>query len=157
MSVRAAILAIGHRPPAWVESGLNEYAKRLPPQLRLEVSLLKPEERASGVTAEKVREREGERLVAAIPKDSTVLALDERGTVVSTQGLSVMLAGWLRDGVNPTFLIGGAEGLSVAVKERADKLLSISALTLPHELARILLVEQLYRAFTILRGEPYHK
>jgi len=155
--VRATIVAIGHRPPAWVESGLNEYAKRLPPQLRLEVSLLKPEERASGVTAEKVREREGERLIAAIPKESAVLALDERGTAVSTQGLSVMLAGWLRDGTNPAFLIGGAEGLSPAVKERSDKLLSVSALTLPHEMVRILLVEQLYRAWTILANHPYHR
>ena len=155
--MRTTIIAIGHRPPAWVEAGFGEYAKRLPPQIRLEVSLLKPEERASGVTAEKVREREGERLIGAIPKDSTVLALDERGTVVSTQGLSVMLTGWLRDGVNPTFVIGGAEGLSAAVKERADKLLSISALTLPHELARILLVEQLYRAWTILANHPYHR
>lgn len=155
--MRATIVAIGHRPPAWVESGLNEYAKRLPPQLRLEVSLLKPEERASGVTAEKVREREGERLIAAIPKESAVLALDERGTAVSTQGLSVMLAGWLRDGTNPAFLIGGAEGLSPAVKERSDKLLSVSALTLPHEMVRILLVEQLYRAWTILANHPYHR
>jgi len=155
--VRATIVAIGHRPPAWVESGLNEYAKRLPSQFRLEVSLLKPEERASGVTAEKVREREGERLIAAIPKESAVLALDERGTAVSTQGLSVMLAGWLRDGTNPAFLIGGAEGLSPAVKERSDKLLSISALTLPHEMVRILLVEQLYRAWTILANHPYHR
>lgn len=155
--MRATIVAIGHRPPAWVESGLNEYAKRLPPQLRLEVSLLKPEERASGVTAEKVREREGERLIAAIPKESAVLALDERGTAVSTQGLSVMLAGWLRDGTNPAFLIGGAEGLSPAVKERSDKLLSVSALTLPHEMVRILLAEQLYRAWTILANHPYHR
>ena len=155
--MRATIVAIGHRPPAWVESGLNEYAKRLPPQFRLEVLLLKPEERVSGVTAEKVREREGERLIAAIPKESAVLALDERGTAMSTQGLSVMLAGWMRDGTNPSFLIGGAEGLSSAVKERSDKLLSVSALTLPHEMVRLLLVEQLYRAWTILANHPYHR
>lgn len=155
--MRATIVAIGHRPPAWVDSGFGEYAKRLPPHIRLEVSLLKPEERASGVTADKVRSREGERLIAAIPKDSTVFALDERGSVVSTQGLSVMLAGWLREDTHPAFLIGGAEGLSDAVKERADRLLSISALTLPHEMARILLVEQLYRAWTILANHPYHR
>ena len=157
MSVRAAILAIGHRPPAWVDAGYAEYAKRLPPQIRLELTLLKPEERASGSTPEKLRSREGERLLAAVPAGSTVFALDERGASVSTQGLSVMLAGWMREAVSPAFLIGGAEGLSDAARPRADRLLSLSALTLPHELVRVLLAEQLYRAWTILANHPYHR
>lgn len=157
MSVRAAIVAIGHRPPAWVEAGYAEYARRLPPQIRLALTLLKPEERASGVTTDRLREREGERLVAAIPDGSTVYALDERGASVSTQGLSVMLAGWMREGTHPAFLIGGAEGLSEAAKARADRLLSLSALTLPHELVRVLLAEQLYRAWSILANHPYHR
>ena len=155
--MRATIVAIGHRPPAWVEAGYTEYARRLPPQIRLELTLLKPEERASGTTPEKLREREGERLVAAIPAGSTVFALDERGANVSTQGLSVMLAGWMREAASPAFLVGGAEGLSEAARKRADRLLSLSALTLPHELVRVVLVEQLYRAWTILANHPYHR
>lgn len=157
MSVRAAIVAIGHRPPAWVDAGYAEYARRLPPQIRLDLTLLKPEERSSGSTADKVRSREGERLLAAVPAGSTVFALDERGASVSTQGLSVMLAGWMREAINPAFLIGGAEGLSDAARARADRLLSLSALTLPHELVRVLLAEQLYRAWTILANHPYHR
>jgi 23S rRNA (pseudouridine1915-N3)-methyltransferase len=100
---------------------------------------------------------EGERLLGALPEGATLLALDERGKAVTTQGLSVMLAQWMRDGSHPAFAIGGADGLAEAVKARADKLLSLSALTLPHALVRVLLAEQLYRAWTILARHPYHR
>jgi 23S rRNA (pseudouridine1915-N3)-methyltransferase len=96
-------------------------------------------------------------VLAAVPEGGTLIALDERGKAISTQGLSVLLAGWMRDGTHPVFAIGGADGHSDAVRERADKLVSLSALTLPHGLVRVLLAEQLYRAWTILARHPYHR
>ena len=128
-----------------------------PPEIRVELLELKPEERTSGKTVEKAKALEGERILAAIPEGATVYALDEKGRPVTTQGLAVMLAGWMRDGTHPAFVIGGADGLSDAVASRADKLVSLSALTLPHGLVRVLLAEQLYRASSILANHPYHR
>ena len=93
----------------------------------------------------------------AVPEDATLLVLDERGKAFSTQALAVMLAGWMRDGSHPVFAIGGADGLDAAVKDRADKLFSLSALTLPHGMVRVLLAEQLYRAWSITARHPYHR
>lgn len=143
--------------PAWIQDGFQEYAKRMPPEIRVELTELKPEERSSGKTTEKAKALEGERMLAAVPAGATLIALDERGRSVTTQGLSVMLSEWMRDGASPAFAIGGADGLSEAVKERAQKLISLSALTLPHGLARVLLAEQLYRAWSILAKHPYHR
>ena len=127
--------------PAWIDEGYNEYARRMPPEIRLELVALKP----------------GADLLAAVPKGATLIALDERGKAVSSQGLSVMLSGWMRDGSHPVFVIGGADGLDAAVKERADKMISLSALTLPHAMVRVVLAEQLDRAWSILARHPYHR
>jgi 23S rRNA (pseudouridine1915-N3)-methyltransferase len=139
--LRVTILSVGHKMPAWIQEGFQEYARRMPPEIRVELVELKP----------------GASLVAALPKGATLIALDERGKSVSTQGLSVMLAGWMRDASHPAFAIGGADGLEPEVKERADKIVSLSALTLPHQLVRVVLAEQLYRAWTILARHPYHR
>jgi len=155
--MRLTVLSIGHRMPAWISQGWAEYAKRLPPEIRLELVELKPEERTSGKTVEKAKALEGERLLAAVPAGALLLALDERGRTVTTQGLSVMLADWMREGTHPVFAIGGADGHAEAVRERADKLVSLSALTLPHGLVRVLLAEQVYRAWSILANHPYHR
>ena len=143
--------------PAWVQEGFNEYVKRLPPELRVELIELKPEERGAGRPVDKAKAAEGERILAALPDGATAIALDERGRVVTTQGLSVMLTEWMRDGTHPAFIIGGADGLDEAVKQRAQKLFSLSALTLPHALVRVLLAEQLYRAWSIIARHPYHR
>ena len=155
--MRITILSVGHRMPAWIQEGFNEYAKRMPPEARLELVELKPEERGAGRSTEKAKADEGERILAALPQGATLIALDEKGRAVSTQGLSVMLSGWMRDGSHPAFAIGGADGLSDAVKGRAEKLVSLSALTLPHALVRVVLAEQLYRAWSILARHPYHR
>ena len=155
--MRITILAVGHKAPAWVQEGYNEYARRMPPEARLELIELKPEERGSGRAPDRAKALEGERILAALPQGATLLALDERGRSVSTQGLSAMLAEWMRDGTHPTFVIGGADGLSDEVKARASRLVSLSALTLPHALVRVVLAEQLYRAWTILARHPYHR
>ena len=143
--------------PGWIQEGFHEYTRRMPPELRVELVELKPEERGAGKDSAKAMAAEGSRILGAIPHGATVIALDERGKGLSTQGLSVMLAGWMREGVAPVFVIGGADGLDGAVKERADKLVSLSALTLPHALVRVLLAEQLYRAWSILAKHPYHR
>jgi 23S rRNA (pseudouridine1915-N3)-methyltransferase len=155
--LRLTIICVGHRMPAWIQEGFNEYAKRMPPEARIEVVELKPEERGAGRSVDKAKAAEGERILEAIPDGATVIALDERGKAVTTQGLSVMLEGWMRDGSHPAFVIGGADGLSDDVKKRADKLVSLSALTLPHALVRVVLAEQLYRAWSILARHPYHR
>jgi 23S rRNA (pseudouridine1915-N3)-methyltransferase len=155
--MRVTILSIGHRMPSWIQEGFNEYARRMPPEIRVELIELKPEERGAGKNADKAKAIEGERLLAAVPEGGTLIALDEQGKSVATRGLSVMLSAWMRDASRPVFAIGGADGLSEAVKERADKLVSLSALTLPHGLVRVVLAEQLYRAWSILARHPYHR
>jgi 23S rRNA (pseudouridine1915-N3)-methyltransferase len=155
--VRVAILSVGHRMPAWIRDGFHEYVRRMPPEIRLELVELKPEARGAGKSAERAKAAEGERLLAALPAGAELVALDERGTSISTQALSRMLAGWMREAVVPAFAIGGADGLSDAVKRRAAKLVSLSALTLPHGLVRVVLAEQLYRAWSILARHPYHR
>lgn len=155
--MRVTILAVGHRMPAWIQDGFHEYARRMPPEIRVELVELKAEDRGAGRSVEKAIAAEGERVLAAVPQGAQLLALDERGRAVSTQGLSVMLAEWMRDGTHPVFAIGGADGHAPAVKARADKLVSLSTLTLPHGLVRVVLAEQLYRAWSILARHPYHR
>jgi 23S rRNA (pseudouridine1915-N3)-methyltransferase len=155
--MRITVLSVGHKMPAWISQGWAEYSKRLPPEIRLELVELKPEERTPGKPVEKAKVLEGERVLAAVPDGATLLALDERGRAVTTQGLAVMLAGWMQDGTHPVFAIGGADGHADAVRDKAAKLISLSGLTLPHGLVRVLLAEQLYRAHTILAKHPYHR
>ena len=155
--MRVAILSVGHRMPAWIQEGFREYARRMPPEIRVERVELKPEERGAGRSIERAKTLEGERLLAALPDGAELVALDERGRGVSTQALADMLAAWMRDGAAPAFAIGGADGLSDAVKKRAAKVVSLSAMTLPHALVRVVLAEQLYRAWTILARHPYHR
>ncbi len=143
--------------PAWVQEGYQEYAKRMPPEIRLDLVELKPEDRTSGKTTEKAKALEGERILAAVPDGATLIALDEKGRAITTRGLSVLLTEWMRDGSHPAFVIGGADGLSDEVKQQAGKLVSLSSLTLPHAMVRVLLAEQLYRAWSILARHPYHR
>jgi len=146
--VKVTVLAVGHRMPAWIQEGFTEYTRRMPPEVRVELVELKPG---------KSKADEGQAILDAVPDRATLLALDERGKGVTTQGLSVMLSEWMRDATQPCFAIGGADGLSDEVKQRASKLISLSALTLPHQLVRVVLAEQLYRAWSILARHPYHR
>jgi len=155
--VRVTILSVGHKMPAWISDGFHEYARRMPPEVRVDLVELKPEERGAGKNEARAKAVEGERLLAAVPDGGTLVALDERGKAVTTKGLSVMLGEWMRDASHPVFAIGGADGLDEAVKERAAKLISLSSLTLPHALVRVVLAEQLYRAWSILARHPYHR
>ena len=146
--MRILILSVGHKMPAWIQEGFQEYAKRMPAESRLELVEVKPG---------RDKAEEGRRLLEALPAKATLLALDERGKAFSTADLARMMEGWMREAVQPAFVIGGADGLDDAVKARAARMFSLSALTLPHQLVRVVLAEQLYRASSILAGHPYHR
>jgi len=151
------IVAVGHKMPDWIAEGFEEYAKRMPPELRIELREVKPEQRSSGRPAESVMAAERTRIEAALPKHARIVALDERGKDWTTMQLARALPLWQQDGRDVAFLIGGADGLDPELKSRADTLLRLSSLTLPHAMVRVLLAEQLYRAWTITQNHPYHR
>jgi 23S rRNA (pseudouridine1915-N3)-methyltransferase len=154
--MRLLVAAIGQRLPAWADAAVHDYAQRLPPDCRLEVKALKAEPR-SGRAAAQCLAAEAARLQAAVPKGARRVVLDERGTRATTVQLAERLRVWRGDGRDVAFLIGGADGLDPALKAAADEMLRLSDLTLPHALARVLLAEALYRAWTVLQGHPYHR
>lgn len=147
--MRLRILAVGHRPPAWVSAGCEDYLKRLKPVLRTDLVEIAPGTRG--------RDDQGERLLAAIRRDEFVVALDERGKSFSSKELSSWLGTRMNEGIDLVFVIGGADGHAEGVRARADLVWSLSPLTFPHALARVVLVEQLYRAVSLLRNHPYHR
>lgn len=151
------VAAVGHKMPAWIDSGFQEYAKRMPPECRLVLKEIKPVERSSSRSADIVMAQERQRIEAALPKDGPVIALDEHGRDLTTVQLSQHLTLWQQQGGDVTFVIGGADGLDAGFKKTADMLLRVSSLTLPHGMVRVLLAEQLYRAWTITRNHPYHR
>jgi len=151
------IIAVGHKMPGWINAGFDEYAKRMPIDCRILLREIKPVERSTGKTAESVMAQERTRIEAAIAKGSTLVALDEHGQDFSSARLAQQLTRWQQNGKNVTFVIGGADGLDPELKQKASLLLRLSSLTLPHGLARVLLAEQLYRAWTITQNHPYHR
>jgi 23S rRNA (pseudouridine1915-N3)-methyltransferase len=155
--VRIHLLAVGTRMPSWVVEGYREYTKRLPRECSLQLVEIPPAKRHKSLSAEQARQQEGQAILAALPKDCSVVALDVRGKPWSTETLAAQLDDWLVSGRDVALLVGGPDGLSDACLERADQRWSLSALTYPHALVRIVLAEQLYRAWTINTGHPYHR
>lgn len=155
--MKLLIVAVGHKMPAWVNEGYTEYAKRMPRETRIELVEIKPEKRAGGKTKEQVHEAERQRIAAALPANCELVALDERGQEWSTLELAEVLKGWMQGGRDVAFVIGGADGLHPGLKRRADRLWSLTRLTLPHGLVRVVLAEQLYRAVTVIQNHPYHR
>ena len=151
------IAAVGHKMPDWIEDGFQEYAKRMPPECRLQLKEIKPVERSGSKTAETVMALERARIESVIPKGARIVALDERGRDITTIEFSRLLTQWQQDGRDVTFVIGGADGLDKDFKSSADMLLRISSMTLPHGMVRVLLAEQLYRAWSITQNHPYHR
>ncbi len=151
------IAAVGHKMPAWIETGFQEYAKRMPPECKLVLKEIKPIDRASNKTAEAVMAKERTRIEAVLPKGGRMIALDERGQDLTTMQMSQLLTQWQQQGGDVTFVIGGADGLDIDLKKNADMLIRISSLTLPHGMVRVLLAEQLYRAWSITQNHPYHR
>ena len=142
--------------PAWVQTGLEEYTKRMPPEARIEILELKPDDR-TGKSIDTLLKSEAVRLEAAIPRQAERLVLDERGERITTRDLAQMLTTWMREGISPCFIIGSADGLHASVKQSASRQFSLSGCTLPHGLVRLMLAEQLYRAWSITQNHPYHR
>jgi 23S rRNA (pseudouridine1915-N3)-methyltransferase len=154
--VKLRIVALGHKMPAWVAAGYAEYAKRLPPEYDVELAELKPAARESGKAAAQLLAVEAVRIRAACT-GYTMVALDEHGTGWTTRQLAQRLQKWRDAAQDLAFVIGSADGLDAGVKRDASALFALSALTLPHGLARVILAEQLYRAASLLAGHPYHR
>jgi 23S rRNA (pseudouridine1915-N3)-methyltransferase len=153
--MRVRVIAAGTRLPAWIGSGLTDYARRMPRESPIEIVEIPIEKRTAAIDA--ALRAEGKRMLAAIGPSTYVVALEVEGRVLSSEALARFWAKRLGDGRDLAFLIGGPDGLSADCRARADERLSLSALTLPHGLARLLLVEQLYRASSLLKGHPYHR
>jgi len=154
--MKLRIVALGQRMPAWVVAGFGEYARRLPREFALELIELKPGLRGRGKSTAQILAMEAERIAAAT-RGATVIALDERGEAWTTVQLAARLRNWRDRGQPAAFVLGSADGLAGVVKNNADVVMALSALTLPHGLARVVLVEQLYRAASLLQGHPYHR
>jgi len=154
--MRLWIIAVGNKMPEWVDAAFAEYAKRMPREARIELVEIKPEKR-SGKATQQILDAERERILAALPQHCQLLALDERGDALTTRQLAQAMAEWMGGGRDVAFVIGGADGLHEEIKRSARRLLALSAMTLPHGLARVVLAEQLYRALTVLQNHPYHR
>jgi 23S rRNA (pseudouridine1915-N3)-methyltransferase len=155
--MRLVIAAVGQRQPAWARDAYVEFAKRFPTDCRLELIEVKAEPRNSGKTAAQMMAAEAARLSAATPQRARRVTLDERGTRVTTAQLAARLSVWRDDGRDVVLWIGGPDGLDAGLRSSADESLRLSDLTLPHALARVLLAEALYRAWSMLAGHPYHR
>lgn len=154
--MRLLVTAVGQRQPAWADTAWDDFVKRFPPECRLELKALKAEPRG-GRTPAQCMAAEAQRFEAALPKGVRRVVLDERGTRLTTQQLAGRLRFWLGDGRDVALLVGGPDGLDPALKATADETMRLSDLTLPHALARVLLVEALYRAWSVTSGHPYHR
>ncbi|MGZ8269616.1 MAG: 23S rRNA (pseudouridine(1915)-N(3))-methyltransferase RlmH [Methylophilus sp.] len=150
------IISVGHKMPSWVESACAEYIKRMPRELSVQLVEIKPDKRAAGKNSEVVQEAEAKRILEVVGKDY-LIALDERGQEVTTLQLAERMVVWLGNGRDVSLIIGGADGLHSSIKQKADWLWSLSKLTLPHGMVRVLLSEQLYRAHSVIQNHPYHR
>ena len=155
--MRLVLASVGQRPPAWAETAYEDFAKRFPPDLRLDLKAVKAEPRTTGKTAAQMMAAEALRLEAAVPKGARRVVLDEHGSRLSTRQLADRLNFWLGDGRDVVLLVGGPDGLAPALKASADETLRLSDLTLPHAFVRVLLAEALYRAWSVTTGHPYHR
>ena len=154
--MKLLLVAVGQRQPAWADTAYDEFAKRFPAEMRLELKAVKAETRGSK-TPEQLMAAEAARLSAALPKGVRRVVLDERGTRLTTVQLSQRMKAWMGDGRDVAFIVGGPDGLDVALKQTADETLRLSDLTLPHAFVRVWLAEALYRAWTVMVNHPYHR
>ncbi len=154
--MRLWIVAVGQRVPDWAQTAYDDYAKRFPHEIKVELKAVKTEPRGSK-TIETIYTAERERIEAAIPRGTRVVVLDERGTSLTTKALAERLQGWQLSGDDVALVIGGPDGLEPAFRQAAHERIRLSDLTLPHAMVRVLLIEQLYRAWSVNAGHPYHR
>lgn len=155
--MRVRLIAVGTKMPKWVTEGYEEYAKRLPKDFALELVELPMSPRGKNTDIGKAIQKEGDAMLAAIPAGDKVIALEVLGKAWSTENLADQTANWRMDGYNISLLVGGPDGLDPRCTARADQAWSLSKLTLPHPMVRILLAEQIYRAWTLMNNHPYHR
>ncbi len=154
--MKLLIVAVGQRVPDWAQTAYDDYAKRFPPELKVELRTVKTEPRGSRTT-ETLMAAERERIQAVLPRGCRVVVLDERGTALTTQALARQLTQWQLGGDDVALIIGGPDGLESAFRDAAHQRIRLSDLTLPHAMVRVLLIEQLYRAWSINANHPYHR
>lgn len=154
--MKLTVVAIGQRQPAWAETACEDYLKRFPPDWKVEVKALKAEPR-EGKPVPVIMQAEAVRIESALGRDVRRVILDERGSRLTSVELAQRVEVWLNDGRDVAFVIGGADGIDPALKKTADETLRLSDLTLPHALARVFLLEQLYRAWSLRNNHPYHR
>ncbi|WP_377156639.1 23S rRNA (pseudouridine(1915)-N(3))-methyltransferase RlmH [Roseateles sp. UC29_93] len=155
--MRLVLCAVGQKMPAWADEAYEDFAKRFPPEMRLELKAVKAEPRTTGKSTEQLMAAEAQRLDAACPKGARRVVLDEHGERVTSKQLAQRLETWRGDGRDVAIFIGGPDGLDGSIKSRADEKLRLSDLTLPHAFVRVLLAEGLYRAWSVMEGHPYHR
>ncbi|GAA4405203.1 ribosomal RNA large subunit methyltransferase H [Advenella faeciporci] len=155
--MKLIVIAVGTRMPAWVETAWEDYAKRMPADCAIELKEIKPEPRTTGKTPQQMMQAEARRIESAIPASALRIALDEHGKDLTTMNLSSRLEQWRSGGQDVVFLIGGPDGLDSDLKKSCSGMIRLSSLTLPHPMVRIVLAEQLYRAWAILVNHPYHR
>lgn len=143
--------------PAWVEQGYQEYAQRMPAEVQLILKEISPGKRGKNADINRIMQDEGQRIQAAIPKNNHIVALDVKGRAWSTEQLAERLGQWMQAGQDVALLVGGPDGLSQACSDKANEYWSLSPLTFPHPLVRVILAEQIYRAWSVLRNHPYHR
>jgi|TARA_B100000965_G_C19577516_1_gene751968 23S rRNA (pseudouridine1915-N3)-methyltransferase len=151
------LIAVGKRMPKWVDLALTEYIKRLPKNINFNLNEIAPEKRSRNRSLQELKKNEDEKINTLISSTNIVIALDEKGELISSHRLAGELQIWIDQQLDVGILIGGADGLSDSIKNRASKIWSLSKMTLPHALARVIFIEQLYRASTILNKHPYHR
>ena len=154
--MKLLIVAVGLRVPDWAQTAWEDYAKRFPPELKVELKAVKTEPRGSK-TLPNLYAAERQRIEAAIPRGTRIVVLDERGTSLTTQALASRLTSWQLGGADVALVIGGPDGLEPEFRQAAHERIRLSDLTLPHAMARVLLIEQLYRAWSINANHPYHR
>jgi 23S rRNA (pseudouridine1915-N3)-methyltransferase len=155
--VKILILAVGHRMPDWVLTAWDDYAKRMPADWSISLKEIKPEPRTSGKTPQQMMLAEAKRIEAAIPDQTLRIALDEHGRDFTTQMFASKLQSWHNSSQNIAIIIGGADGLDPNLKSSCEGLIRLSSMTMPHPMVRVFLVEQIYRAWSILVNHPYHR
>lgn len=151
------LIAVGHKMPDWVEAACDDYIRRLPPDIRLHSTLLPLIRRGKNADIERIVRDESRKLLAAVPARADLVLLDVRGRGVSSEKWAQLLAGWLQDAADIALVIGGPDGVSPELQQAAKMKISLSPMTFPHTLVRVMLVEQLYRAWSILNHHPYHR
>ena len=151
------LIAIGHRMPSWIEQGFKEYKKRFSPHIDFKLIEIKPVQRSKNINTASILKQETNKIKTALGNHDQIIILDEKGKSINTKQLSVKLNEWKQDQLHIAIIIGGADGLSDDIKQQAHQTWSLSAMTLPHGLVRIIIMEQIYRAWSITQNHPYHR